>query len=884
MKRRRITVPPWFIDLFLPGVCLVTLFLKLLVIGHSISPEPFPTHRAPALATLTLVALAALSLTRLPARVRLWAALLLNLSGSALALGDLWHVRFYGDVLSVVEIGAFRQLWLVAPSLSALARPKDVFAILDVVFMTAVRLLTVRDHRRRGYRASVKGVVIGALAVAIVCSAFVLNVVRDDRDDVFEYAFQRREVVGAVGLAGYHLFDLGSYLRYAVRGRIATREQDLADAEQLIASRRHEQLASRLNGVARGRNVIVLSAESLQAFVLGLKVGGRLVAPNLTAFARESMQFTEFYDQTHMGTTADATFIAMNSLMPLSTGAVATRYAANDFRALPAVLGEHGYHSLSAAAEPSSFWNMRLTHQRYGFSRSLFEPDFRPGEWVGVGLADVSFFDQIVPVLRGQQEPFFAYLISSSNHHPYRLPATFRDRFEDPLPGTMAGDYIQSVEYFDAAFGAFIDGLAHEGLLERSVIVLFGDHQSWVDDAELQRLWQLAGNAAPAGLLDMWRFRRKVPLLIRLPRAAEAAPRETPSGLLDIAPTLVSLLGIDGPTLPWLGHDLTSAYRGLVVFRDGSLTDTQTALITKGAHARECHVRDGRDMPCEWLTPLIAEARALLAASDHVVEGNLARMLSKRLATSSSRAPPTSAPFMVIAHRGDSVHYPENTLEAIRSAFALGADAAEVDVRLSSDGVPVIFHDDTLERTTDGVGPFAHRTLRAVKALDAGAWMNRKFRGTRIPTLEEALVVAHGRGRLLLDLKVDGLAIPVAAIYSRLGVDPGEALIGGWTQQQRAEFVRDMPLARILRTEQAPLYWEGSLFRQIRSIGLWGFELGDDWPPSFIGDAALHGVPVLAYTVNDEPTMRRLIEMGVTGIETNDPELLVRVASSLKAR
>ena len=72
----------------------------------------------------------------------------------------------------------------------------------------------------------------------------------------------------------------------------------------------------------------------------------------------------------------------------------------------------------------------------------------------------------------------------------------------------------------------------------------------------------------------------------------------------------------------------------------------------------------------------------------------------------------------------------------------------------------------------------------------------------------------------------------------------------------------------------------GSLTRGA-AVGQCGFEFGDDWPPAFIGDAVSHGVPVIAYTVNDEPTMRRLIELGVSGIETDDPSLLLKVVSSL---
>jgi hypothetical protein len=88
------------------------------------------------------------------------------------------------DVLSILELGTIRQRWLVAPSLGVLFRPADMFAFLDVMFLAAIRLLTVTWHLEAKHRPGARRVMIGALAVAVVCSAFVLRVVHDDRDQV----------------------------------------------------------------------------------------------------------------------------------------------------------------------------------------------------------------------------------------------------------------------------------------------------------------------------------------------------------------------------------------------------------------------------------------------------------------------------------------------------------------------------------------------------------------------------------------------------------------------------------------------------------------------------------------------------------------------------
>src|SRR4051794_8309365 len=108
---------------------------------------------------------------------------------------------------------------------------------------------------------------------------------------------------------------------------------------------------------------------------------------------------------------------------------------------------------------------------------------------------------------------------------------------------------------------------------------------------------------------------------------------------------------------------------------------------------------------------------------------------------------------LISAHRGFSAAAPENTLAALRAALAAGADVAEIDVQLSRDGVLVLMHDRTLERTTDGAGPLCERTVAELKRLDAGSWFAPAYRGEEVPTLAEVLAWSRGRLGLLIELK-----------------------------------------------------------------------------------------------------------------------------------
>ncbi len=253
-------------------------------------------------------------------------------------------------------------------------------------------------------------------------------------------------------------------------------------------------------------------------------------------------------------------------------------------------------------------------------------------------------------------------------------------------------------------------------------------------------------------------------------------------------------------------------------------------------------------------------------------------------ATPPSPRPQPRPGFVVIAHRGNSSEAPENTLAAINEAFALGADMVEVDVHLSRDGVPVVIHDETVDRTTNGTGLVSGMTLAELKALDAGSWVSPRYAGERIPTLGEALQAAKGKGRLLLDLKMGGMGRAVAEVFRALSLPKESGVIGAWTQSQTSDFVKHFPGAQILMTGGAPSRWEPDYFRQQRGRGLAGFEIGDNWSAAFIAGAHVHGMPVYAYTINDKPTMLRLIAMGIDGIETDYPAILVALVRELSGR
>ncbi|MBF0353831.1 MAG: glycerophosphoryl diester phosphodiesterase [Alphaproteobacteria bacterium] len=232
----------------------------------------------------------------------------------------------------------------------------------------------------------------------------------------------------------------------------------------------------------------------------------------------------------------------------------------------------------------------------------------------------------------------------------------------------------------------------------------------------------------------------------------------------------------------------------------------------------------------------------------------------------------------LIGHRGAAKWAPENTLASFFCAADLGAEWVELDIRLCKGGIPVVFHDAELERTTNGLGRLALHRLDELKSLDAGTWFSPRFRDEPIPTLEEALstIARLGMG-VNIELKPDqGEAVEMvqAALAVAKKVWPETApppLISSFSHEVLAQ-AKDLcpwPMGYLAeRFDQGLLDRAGSV--RAASLNLSANYLR---PPHI---AAIHqaGLALLVYTVNEPTEARRLWAMGVDGIFTDDPKLL----------
>jgi glycerophosphoryl diester phosphodiesterase len=236
----------------------------------------------------------------------------------------------------------------------------------------------------------------------------------------------------------------------------------------------------------------------------------------------------------------------------------------------------------------------------------------------------------------------------------------------------------------------------------------------------------------------------------------------------------------------------------------------------------------------------------------------------------------------VIAHRGAPRHAPENTLAAFRRAAGDGADAIELDARLTSDGAVVVLHDSTLDRTTDGTGPVSAHSLTEVKRLDAGLRFSPGFAGERIPLLEEVFEAVGRRLLINIELKV------LDTLSSGLGPDTVKAVrahsmadqvvissFNPFALRRAKQAGPEIECALLLANDLPGWMRWGVTRRYSRADGLHpDFVMADE---TYVARARKHGLPVRVWTVDDEARMRRLIALGVDAIITNVPDALAAI-------
>lgn len=358
--------------------------------------------------------------------------------------------------------------------------------------------------------------------------------------------------------------------------------------------------------IFENKNVIVIHAESIMTHDMTLSFNNKELTPNLNKLASEGLFFSNFYSQVSVGTSSDTEFSFNTSLLPASTGTVFVNYWQRTYESMPNSLRNKGYYTASMHANNASFWNRNVMHETLGYNKFYAKDTYDysdDAKVLGMGLSDKEFFKQSVQKIKKiseENDKFYTTLITLTNHTPwdggdkygdytvdYKTTSTNENGevIEITLPymeGTELGNYFKAVHYADEAIGEFIKELDENGLLENTVVVIYGDHDAKISKKEYKYFYNYDFETGEVYDKDDERYinvdyynyelNRKVPFIIWTKESKENKllnkKIDKVMGMYDTMPTLANMFNFDYKYA--LGHDIFSTKENIVVFPNGN--------------------------------------------------------------------------------------------------------------------------------------------------------------------------------------------------------------------------------------------------------------------------------------------------------------------------
>ena len=444
-----------------------------------------------------------------------------------------------------------------------------------------------------------KSISTGAILVLLFC--ITLSPLEISR---FIKQWNKEYVVQRFGIYVYQLNDGVTSLQPKINSMFGYDKASKEVKEYLEKKKKQVEYSkeNEYTNIFKGKNVLVIHAESLQSFLFDTKFNGQEVTPNFKRLAEEGLYFSNYYSQVSVGTSSDAELTFNTSLMPTKSGTAFVSYSDRKYISTPNKLKELGYYTFSMHGNTADYWNRRVMHENFGYDRFYSKVDYNvtKDNSIGLGISDKDFFDQSINYLEKiskEHEKFYGLLITLTNHTPFsetdkygEFDVTLKEKVINEngqeeekvypyMEGTKLGNYFKSVHYADEAMGEFMDKLDEKGLLENTVVVIYGDHDARLSKSDYERLYNydkenddVYDEDDPNYVnFDSYKYElnRKVPFIIWT--KDKKYNKEIPyvMGMYDAMPTLGNMLGFKNDYA--LGHDIFNIKDdNIVVFPNGN--------------------------------------------------------------------------------------------------------------------------------------------------------------------------------------------------------------------------------------------------------------------------------------------------------------------------
>ncbi|MBC8074428.1 MAG: LTA synthase family protein, partial [Deltaproteobacteria bacterium] len=551
----------------------------------------------------------------LPVRWRRLAASFVVIFAFALALVDLGYLDFFGSIVPLSALAALHHLGDAHATVFSLWHPQYLSLALPLAVLIPLWTLGPRAPTRDRLAPAV---VLAGLCVLATPAWRGLHELATS--PIGARVFSERDNVGRLGLWNAHLFEAGRTLERWIGA------DALAPAErERVAELYQARVATRAQPrpLARGANLVVIQVEAMQSWVVDAEIEGQRVMPFLHGADAEALHFTRVFDQTAQGRTSDAEYLLLQSSHPLRTGALSFLRAENRFDTLAHRLADAGYDTVSAHPYARGFWNRAVVHPRYGFARSMFREELGPGPQIGWGLSDAEFLSRMADVMREAPQPWFGFFVTLSLHHPYAdFPAPMAELKLGDIDGTALGNYMQGMRHADGALRGFFARLRDSGLLEHTVVLVYGDHVAGLP--RTPELLALEG-------IDRWDpsvpvRTHLVPAFVWIPGAPVHGRDDRLAGHIDLGPTVLDAVGV-APSSSMLGRSLLGPRDDrIIALPDGSAIANDRFWIARGrdqVSGGGCFDPDGRSRARDDCTAIAAAAADELWAARTVLDHDL---------------------------------------------------------------------------------------------------------------------------------------------------------------------------------------------------------------------------------------------------------------------
>lgn len=484
----------------------------------------------------------------------------LSISVSALLTllfeGEVVYFRYFNKLLSFSNFSQAKFVGEVSGVMFGLIRAADMVLVVDLVVLVIV-LLNHREvlHLKRKYKAisaSIILMIVPFFTLASFGNEFAVSVINQEF-----FMYHTKDGIEVYGHLTPEAVEAPEPLEIEEE-----EHEPLEIKEEVIEEKAYK-------GIFEGKNLITIQVESLQDMMLLQTYDNQEITPFLNQLIqKDSFYFSSYYQQLGRGNTSDSEFSSHNSLYPSMDGISYERYQTHDFKGLPVLLRDRGYETLAFHGNEAAFWCRAAAYPNQGLETFYSSEKLEMDDLLGMGLSDQSLFAQGTTILKEVEAPFYGFFITLTNHNPYVIPEELiHIEVSEEDKSQLFGRYIESVRYTDEAIESFYHRLEASGLLDNSVLIIYGDHHgiTSIDSEHKDRVSAFLGYDYDFDEM------MNIPLIIHAPGSDISYQSDHVFDQQDLLPTLVNLFNIE-EDLNMMGQDMLNTEDYFALFQTYMIT------------------------------------------------------------------------------------------------------------------------------------------------------------------------------------------------------------------------------------------------------------------------------------------------------------------------